>query len=205
MYVIQEREIFASKTYLFEQDYKLFYLSDGKARRERLDSRYALCFRSLIHSLPAVHRSLHPDGMVNFVLEAGHRNAQDAVRVYNELRADGNFIHRDAIGFLTFGPKQSSCALQAADMLAYLCFRVESENTDDPGGWISELEAELFDCKLRVVEHVISPDDLRTMRQNFLRKKKKRIFTQARLDGYSFDPEIYGPIDVGRRFYDYEN
>src|SRR6516165_794872 len=68
MYVIQEREMFASKTYLFEEDYKLFYVSDGQARRERLDSRYALCFRSLLHNLPAVYRTFHLDGDINFVL-----------------------------------------------------------------------------------------------------------------------------------------
>jgi hypothetical protein len=147
MYVIQERQLFASKTYLFENDYRRFYLMDRPERRERLDSRYALCFRSLLHNLPTLCRSRYPGGAVNFVLEAGHCNAQDAVRVYNELkeskeylpvwtnryRGNKGFRHGDAIGFLSFGTKQSSCALQAADLLAYLCYRAEAENSDDPG------------------------------------------------------------------------
>jgi len=200
MYVIQEREMFASKTYLFEEDYKLFYVSDGPARRERLDSRYALCFRSLLHNLPAVYRTFHLDGDINFVLEAGHRNAGDALRVYSELRENRAFRYGDAIGFLSSVKKQSSCALQAADMLAYLCYRVGRANIDDPGGWISELEEELLDCRLRVVEHMITPEDLKTLRKNFLRRNKKRVFTEARLDGLSFDPEDTWPVDLGRRY-----
>ena len=66
---------------------------------------------------------------------------------------------------------------------------------------MSELETELFDCKLRVVEHLITPDDLKNMRQNFLRRKKRRVFNDARLDGYLFDPHAaYPEADTSRRY-----
>jgi hypothetical protein len=61
LYVLQERkQIFASKTILPEWDYKHFYWLDGAARGERLDTRYALCFRSFLHFHPVFHHQRHP-------------------------------------------------------------------------------------------------------------------------------------------------
>jgi hypothetical protein len=202
LYVIQERELFASKTILYEQDYKLFYRSDGPARRERLDSRYALCFRTLLHNLPPLHCGRYVDSSVNFVLESGHRNSGDAKRVYDEMRENKRFPWHKGIGFLTFGTKQSSCALQAADMLAYTSYRTECEHADEPGEWLSDLEEELLNCKLTVVEHLIKPDDLKNMRKNFLRKNKVPVFSELRLDD-NYDVEDSGllPPYVGRRYY----
>jgi hypothetical protein len=65
---------------------------------------------------------------------------------------------------------------------------------------ISELEEELLNCKLRVVEHMITLDDLKNMRKNFRRERKLRLFNQSRLDGLSFDPhEEFA--DTERRYY----
>jgi hypothetical protein len=44
---------------------------------------------------------------------------------------------------------------------------------------------EILDCKLAIVEHSIAPEDLKSMRKNFLRKKKLPVFRHIRLDQYS--------------------
>ena len=62
-YVIQEhKRVFAARTALREEDYKLFYVSDGPAPKERLDSRYALCFRAFMSFHPAFHRTHFTSG-----------------------------------------------------------------------------------------------------------------------------------------------
>lgn len=208
MYVIQEREIFGTKTVLYEDDYKMFYrLVDGPSKRERLDSRYALCFRSLLYSLPSSYLVQKVESDFSFILEAGHRNAGDALRVFNELKASEHFDHRNIIGkTVSFATKPDFGALQAADMLAYFSFATESDLKDDSerGMFVSDFEAEVLECKLPIIEHLITPEDLLTMRTNFLRKKKLPVFQSIRLDAYNNAiklNELDGPIfHLGRRW-----
>jgi Protein of unknown function (DUF3800) len=205
LYVLQEnKQIFASKTILKEEDYRLFYVSDGPAKRERLDTQYALCFRSFMHFLPSAHYSAYATGAINFVLEAGHRNAGDAVRVFNEIKEDKKFPGRDAIGFLTFGKKQDSCALQAADMLAYWVYGAEREMIEDKEtGFISEFEDELVASGQAVLEHLITPDDLKNMRMNFLRKRKRKVLERFEITAGTKIVDALEPALKPKPYYDY--
>lgn len=203
IYVLQEkRRIFASKTILPEEDYKQFYLLDGAARRERLDSRYALCFRSFLHFYPESHHCRHESGIVNFILESGHRNAGDALRVFNEIKEDKELPWRHAVGSLTFGSKDDYPALQASDMLAYWFYKTQRKHR--VGNYVSFFESELRKSGFTILENLISPEDLKNMRKNFLRKKKKIIFGKAALDNTTEEIEpdsIYVPGILPRRFY----
>jgi Protein of unknown function (DUF3800) len=191
MYVLQERkQIFASKSVLREDDYRMFYVSDGPAKKERLDTRYALCFRSFLHFLPAVRSGAIA---VNFVLESGHKNGGDALRVFDETKNDKTIPWRRSIGSLSFGTKQDSPALQAADLLAYCSYREEREIIEDgsPDGtkFYDGIDMELvYGCGLTILEHRIYPDDLKALRQNFLRRHKRPVFGHARMD--AFGPDI---------------
>jgi hypothetical protein len=204
MYVLQERKhIFASKSVLREEDYKIFYLSDGPERKERLDTRYALCFRSFLYFLPAIKSGAMA---VNFVLESGHHNAGDALRVFNEIKKDRTVPWRDSIGSLSFGAKQDSCALQAADLLAYCSFQDERylAEGDSPNDMklADGIDTELvYGCGLTIIEHRIQPEDLKTLRQNFLRKRKRPVFGHATMDvfGPEIDPKSHYARNAGLR------
>jgi hypothetical protein len=190
IYVVQERKkIFASKTVLLADDYKHFYLLDGAARRERLDTKYALCFRSFLHFYPASHYQQYPIGCVNFVLEAGHKNSGDAIRVFNEIKGDQHFPWRGAIGSIAFGTKEDFPALQAADLLAYWLNKAECKRLSTQKRYVSYFESELRKAGITILDHLISPDDLKNMRQNFLRKHKKPIFGKAGVDNTSWEIE----------------
>jgi hypothetical protein len=186
LYVIQEREIFGTKTVLYHDDYRIFYRMDGPfAKKERLDSRYALCFRSLLHSLPSSYLIGHIERDFRFVLEAGHRNAGDARRVFDELKASKHYDHRSIIGeTVSFATKPDFGALQAADMLAYWAFATErwAEDESERGLYVSDFEREILQSRLQIVEHLITPQDLRQQRENFLRKRKLPVFQQVRLN-----------------------
>jgi Protein of unknown function (DUF3800) len=204
LYVLQERKhIFASKSILREDDYKLFYVSDGPAKKERLDTRYALCFRAFMHFLPAIKSGAIA---VNFVLESGHKNAGDVLRVFDEIKNDKAIPWKDAIGAVSFGTKQDSPALQAADLLAYCSFCEECELIELGGPanakFYDGIDMELiYGCGLTVLEHRIHADDLKTLRQNFLRKRKRPVFGHARLDisGLEVDPSSHYAQNAGLR------
>lgn len=192
LYVLQERkEIHLSKSILREQDYKMFYVSDGPAKKERLDTRYALCVRALLSFLPAVKTGAMA---VNFVLESGHRNAGDALRVFNEMKTDKSYRFRHSIGSLSFGNKPDSPALQAADLLAYCgfldeCEMIDFDDTEYSKAYDSFDVEFIYRCGLTLLEHRVEPKDLTAMRQNFLRKHKVPVMGRARLDlGYEIEP-----------------
>src|SRR5712692_4116653 len=134
-----------------------------------------MAFRAFMQFLPHLHYSRYPQGAINFVLEAGHRNAGDAVRVFDELKSDRSFVGRDAIGMISFGAKRDSPALQAADMLAYWIYGAHCEVLNDKiedDHVASMFESELVESGLSILNHKITPDDLKNMRMNFLRKRK---------------------------------
>lgn len=184
-YVLQEhKRIFAARTALWEEEYKLFYVSDGPAPKERLDSRYALCFRAFMSFHPAFHRTHFTNGSVNFILEQGHKNAGDALRVFKEIKnRPGPW--RDTIGTLLFGAKQDFPALQAADLLAYCsfqaeCYKIETDMPHD-GMILDEFHSEMLGIGMEILEHSIKPEDLMNIRKNFLRKKKVPVFAETLL------------------------
>jgi hypothetical protein len=188
LYLLQERKhMFASKTVLRDDEYKMFYVGGGPEKKERLDTRYGLCFRSLLHFIPQMER-ISGAHCINFILESGHKNAGDAFRIFEEIQEDRNIPWRDILGSFTVGLKQKSPALQAADYLAYLSYlevREDIENGhENKVIHLNGIDFELVaGCGLTVIENVIQPKDMTSMRENFLRRKKKPIFERAFLDG----------------------
>src|SRR4029077_4277530 len=69
LYVFQEHDqVSITKTVLKTEDYKRSYVGDGPRKKERLDSKYALCLRTCLHFHPVWHHDRYKgDGAVNFV------------------------------------------------------------------------------------------------------------------------------------------
>lgn len=198
MYVLQEhKNIFVNRAALFEDDYLTFYKGKRPEKRERLDSRYALCFRAFLHFLPVYHRRTFVDGQVNFILEAGHRNAGDALRVFNEMKSDRSFPHRNGLGAISFDTKASFPALQAADMFAYFYFQCASEHHDEEGRelWASGIELDLLRSDIMTVSHDITPDDMINHRMNFYLREKRPVFTTVRMH---VEPQHFNIVDDDR-------
>ena len=208
MYVLQEHAGFqVSKIVLKDEDYYKSYVSDGPySKRERLDTRYALCVRVALHFLPLINHRWRQEGAMNLVVEAGHKNAGDALRVFSELKNSTSYQWSNAIGAISFGSKVDFPALQAADLISYWFYKTEmnkiSEDIEDPFE-ISQLEREMASLGFAIVEHVITPRDLANLRQNFLAKRNKRgVFNQVRavLKGEDFLGGAYNTPAADRLF-----
>jgi hypothetical protein len=195
LYVLQEQKgLSVSKMVLHNDVYYRSYVSDGPhSRRERLDTKYALCVRCAMHLLPKLYHRQGEGRIVNFILEAGHRNAGDALRVFSDIKKQNSYAWTESVGAMSFGSKEDFPALQASDLISYWFYKTEiqkiADEVENPYE-ISELEIDLANCGLPIMDHVITPMDLTNLRQNFLAKNKKNVFSNARAvmkGGHIFD------------------
>ncbi len=99
--------------------YATVYKSYPFPKKARPDSQYGLTFRcALLKSLIVVRND--PDRWpINIVLEDGHKNASNALRVYGEVKDQMMPEHKDVFGSITFMSKKSCLPLTASDSLAY--------------------------------------------------------------------------------------
>jgi hypothetical protein len=95
----------------------------------RKDSKYGLIFRASLSSVVDGAMTVQrwgegSDPRLNVVLESGHRNAPDAIRLYNFFR--DRFQGRSkALAGLTFEAKEDCLPLAAADLFAYSAYGQE--------------------------------------------------------------------------------
>ena len=68
---------------------------------------------------------------LHFVLESGHKNAGDALRIFNETKAELKAKGCDMFGDLLFADKDESDPLMMADFLAHTTFMMH-ERTPSP-------------------------------------------------------------------------
>ena len=106
-----------------------YYSSLSWPKKTRKDSRYGLLFRaslsSVVDSALAVQRwAERGEPRLNVVLEDGHRNAPDAVRLYNFFK-DRFSGKSKALAGLTFATKEDCLPLAAADLFAYSAYGQE--------------------------------------------------------------------------------
>jgi hypothetical protein len=119
-------------------DYEVEYKAGDRPRKLRLDSRYGLCFRNCmlffaLEGLKRVHRGRFPT--LRFVLEAGHKNAGDALRIFNETKAELEANSCNMLGDLLFADKNECDPLMMADFLAHVGFLMGGAGGRAPDHW----------------------------------------------------------------------
>jgi hypothetical protein len=111
-------------SFITQDDYA-YYRNLKWPKKARPDSKYTILFRAcLAHSIrggPLMSPVIEPS--LNIVLEDGHANAGDALRVYN--LAKERLGQSKALAGLTFGNKKTSLPLAAADLFAYTAWGKE--------------------------------------------------------------------------------
>lgn len=109
----------------------------------RVDSRYGLCFRiCLLNQIVEIDRRLshhkkYGETRLNIVLESGHKNAGDVVRIFEEEReALGRAGH--LLAGVTFAKKDECDPLMVSDFLAHSAYLsgtgfIDKPDTINPG------------------------------------------------------------------------
>jgi hypothetical protein len=108
-------------------EYKTTYRQIERPKKLQIDSKYGLCFRTMLCQVPRwVNRSLPPGNHeINFVLEEGDPGSGDAKRIFDEAKKDGPDDLKTILGTLTYGPKKKFPGLQSADLLAFGAYHTE--------------------------------------------------------------------------------
>jgi Protein of unknown function (DUF3800) len=121
--------------------YDAEYKSGEAPKKLRLDSKYGLCFRNCLlffalEALKRVHRGRYPT--LNFVLESGHKNFGDALRIFNELKAELKANDCNLLGMITPADKDECDPLMMADFLAHTAFMAGSAQPTQTYGNIAK-------------------------------------------------------------------
>ena len=102
---------------LYNADY-LRYRKEFQRKIGRIDSAYGMCFRSLMSYLGGILRDDHPGESISFVLEEGHRNTDDARRIFFATkRSWHSYLY--PLGTFDIKPNNTCAGLQMADFLAH--------------------------------------------------------------------------------------
>lgn len=181
--------MFGFSVALCRSDYDEFYKSGERPKKIPLDTMYGLCFRYCAEWLPTI---LEPslgtkDFEINFIMEAGHKNAGDALRVFNQLKKDNPAIFKS----LTFHNKES-LGLQGADYVAHAAWLVESEPGVESHLTDFPKDGDLSDAKRilgrkPVFRGSISPDLLRQVKANTMAEDARRLEFGRRKPGPAND------------------
>jgi hypothetical protein len=113
---------------LHNSSYDQFYKGEQKPNKVRLDSRYGLCFRMCVYhfvleSAKRQYRKKFPE--LHIVLEAGHRNAGDAERIFVEMKKEFESIGCNILRTLTKATKDDCDPLMMADFIAHYTFMIK--------------------------------------------------------------------------------
>jgi len=120
-------------------DYQEFYANRERPKKVVKDTKYAILFRAaLAYTLQGILKiprwaNVNDPIRVRVVMESGHPNAKDAVRLYEFFRSkgertqDGLFagIGNRAFAGIAFESKDACLPLGIADLLAYNTYLVE--------------------------------------------------------------------------------
>jgi hypothetical protein len=105
-------------SFIRDGDYK-YYSGLYWPKKTRRDSKYTILFRACLSQIIGTIANI-PQGTeprLYIVLEDGHNNAEDAVRIYSW--AQGRLDQSRALAGLKFANKRSCLPLAAADLFAY--------------------------------------------------------------------------------------
>jgi hypothetical protein len=104
----------------YEGDYRK---GSNDPRLLRTDSRYGLVFRNclIFLALEGMKRARkgRPPPKMNFIVEAGHKNAGDALRIYDEMRRDLERRNCPMFCGIQFSDKHDCNPLMMADFMAH--------------------------------------------------------------------------------------
>jgi hypothetical protein len=116
---------------LDNETYETDYKGGETPKKLRLDTKYGLCFRQcllffILEGLKRVRKKRYPK--LQFVLESGHKNAGDALRIFNEVKKELQDNDCDMLGDLIFADKDECDPLMMADFLAHTTFMMERKS-----------------------------------------------------------------------------
>jgi hypothetical protein len=115
------------------EDYKTIYQASGFPRKARPDTAYGLAFRVALWKAISLMAEPPNDWPLNIVMEEGHKNLGDALRIWSEVRDSLKMKYQPMLGYMSIGSKRGCLPLAIADSLCYALFRQAAGYSHRPG------------------------------------------------------------------------
>jgi hypothetical protein len=125
---ITERNIlFGVASVLTNDDYLMVYRHGGRLGKIGLDSKYGLCFRYGLSNIISFLRGHHGEGhTLDVVMEAGDPNIGASRTIFEQIKKVGDEYTSSLLRTVSEGQKKAFTALQAADLIAYPTYKIET-------------------------------------------------------------------------------
>jgi Protein of unknown function (DUF3800) len=125
---ITERNIlFGVVSVLTNDDYVMVYRDGHRPRKLGLDSKYGLCFRYGLSNIISFLRGHHgEDHTLDVMMEAGDPNIGASRTIFEQIKRVGDEYTANLLRSVSEGAKKAFTGLQAADLIAYPSYRIET-------------------------------------------------------------------------------
>jgi hypothetical protein len=113
--------------YLERNRYLNEYRKPPIPKKMNLDSQYGVCFRACIAHLVAIVMGDGKRHLLNVVIEDGHPNVGDTIRIFNDMKLQVKYrLGVDLLGTMTKAKKEESPPLMICDFQAYTYSRMRA-------------------------------------------------------------------------------
>jgi Protein of unknown function (DUF3800) len=99
--------------------YEIEYRGGQVPKGMRLDSQYGVCFRACMYRLVQIVTANKKRHRLHVVIESGHQNVRDTIRIFDELKAEFQNLGFDILGDITIAKKSECWPLMIADFQAH--------------------------------------------------------------------------------------
>jgi Protein of unknown function (DUF3800) len=120
---------FGFSAVLRNDDYDKFYAKKVWPKKVVQDTRYGVLFRAIFASMVSGCGNVpvwRESGKLHMVLESGHRNSADALRLYDLCHSKVSSRAQQALAGVAFKTKTECLPLAAADYFAYAVYLIET-------------------------------------------------------------------------------
>jgi hypothetical protein len=162
--------------------YEVAYKAQPPART-RLDSKYGLCFRACLshfikEAIKRKHRKKYPE--LHVVLESGHPNVGDAIRIFNETKMELDAGGVNILRTLIVAEKDKCDQLMMADFLAHMEFNAQRKAL---AGHSIRAAQPVPRGKTGVTNLIANPAALADMREACIDRARANRYRRAQGDG----------------------
>jgi hypothetical protein len=150
------------------------YRSNPKPKKMNLDSQYGVCFRACMAHLIAIVMSDGKRHRLNAIIEAGHPNVQDTVRIFEDLRIlQRRRLGVDVLGTIRIAKKAEAAPLMVSDFLGYSYSLMRASKTAGGIDYANEapMEPRKGEAGLTFLE--LSPGALPRLKEDFERERRE--------------------------------
>jgi hypothetical protein len=100
--------------------YESVYLAPPIPAKMPIDSQYGLCFRISLYRLIQTLAAKKKRYRLHIVIEDGHKNVRNALRIFDEIKIEMLELGFDVLGSITIEKKSENDLLAVADFQAHL-------------------------------------------------------------------------------------